>query len=294
MIQVRGWVIDRDLATPGRVHAYVDNAATLVPAARPRTDVGKQFPLYGPNHGYDKLIPATPGVHGVCLYGIDVSGPGGNTTLGCRIVTVGGSPFGSLDTVRTAPGQVRVTGWVIDRDSASPGTVHVYVDGSPTAISAAGVRNDIGGAFPLYGSGHGFDSTITDGSRRAPRLRLRHQHLRTRRQHDPRLPHRHGPRVAGGDSRAARSVVGAAHGPGRDRHRRGRRARAGRRPSCSPTSGPPSRSVIATPTGSPAPRRASSRVAAGCSAACSTSATATRSPAFSPTSRASSARSTCS
>lgn len=161
VIQVQGWVIDRDLATPGRVHAYVDKTATLVPAANPRNDVVKLYPLYGPNHGYDKLIPASPGVHGVCLYGIDVSGPGGNTTLGCRIVTVGGAPFGSLDTVRTGPGQVRVTGWVIDRDSALPGTVHVYIDGNPTAISAAGTRDDIGHAFPLYGAGHGFDSTIT-------------------------------------------------------------------------------------------------------------------------------------
>ncbi len=161
MIQVTGWVIDRDLATPSRVHAYVDNRGTLVGARGTRNDVGKRYPLYGPDHGFDQLIPATPGVHGVCLYGIDVSGPGGNTTLGCRIVTVGGSPFGALDTVRTAPGQVRVTGWVIDRDTAQPGSVHVYVDGRPTAITAADARADIGAAFPLYGPGHGFDAGIT-------------------------------------------------------------------------------------------------------------------------------------
>jgi len=161
VIQVRGWVIDRDLATPGRVHAYVDNQATLVPAKLPRPDIGRQFPLYGPNHGFDKVIPVSSGVHGVCLYGIDVSGPGDNSTLGCRIVTVGGSPFGSLDNVRTSPGQVRVTGWVIDRDTALPGTVHVYVDGIPTAVTAAGSRPDIGSGFPLYGAEHGYDASIT-------------------------------------------------------------------------------------------------------------------------------------
>jgi hypothetical protein len=160
VIQVTGWVIDRDLATPGRVHAYVDRHPTLVPAARPRADVGQQFPLYGPNHGFDQLIPTTTGVHAVCLYGIDVSGPGDNTTLGCRIVTVGGSPFGSLDTVRTGPGVIQVTGWVIDRDTALPGSVHVYIDGVAIAVTADEARGDIGNGFPLYGARHGFNASF--------------------------------------------------------------------------------------------------------------------------------------
>ncbi len=159
-IQVSGWVIDRDLATPGRVHIYVDGAATPVQADKPRPSVGSRYPLYGPNHGFDRVVPASPGRHQVCVYGIDLSGPGDNTTIGCRTVVVGGAPFGALDAVRTSPGQVRVTGWEIDPDTASPGRVHVYVDGKATAVTAGSPRGDIAAAYPLYGAGHGYDVTV--------------------------------------------------------------------------------------------------------------------------------------
>lgn len=159
-IQVSGWVIDRDLATPGRVHVYVDGAATSVWANGNRDDIGKAYPLYGAAHGYNRVIPTSPGPHRVCVYGIDLSGPGDNTTLGCRVVVVGGSPVGSLDTVRTDPSQLRVTGWIVDPDTASPTTVHVYIDGAARVVPAAAARPDVAAAYPLYGAGHGFDATI--------------------------------------------------------------------------------------------------------------------------------------
>ena len=53
-----------------------------------------------------------------------------------------------------------MSGWVIDPDTAAAGTVHVYVDGVATAISAGGTRPDIGAAFPLYGPGHGFEASV--------------------------------------------------------------------------------------------------------------------------------------
>jgi hypothetical protein len=160
-IRVSGWVIDRDLATPGRVHVYVDGAATPVQADRPRPSVGRAYPLYGENHGFDRVVPATPGRHQVCVYGIDLSGPGDNTTIGCRTVVVGGAPFGAVDSVHAASGQVRVTGWEIDPDSAGPGRVHVYVDGRAAGAGAAGnPRGDIAAAYPLYGAGHGYDVTV--------------------------------------------------------------------------------------------------------------------------------------
>lgn len=159
-IQVSGWAIDRDLATPDTVHVYLDGAATAVSAGGARPDIGRAFPLYGAAHGFDRVVPASPGAHRLCVYGINVAGAGGNTTIGCRTVVVGGSPSGSLDTVRTAAGSVRVTGWVIDPDTASPGTVHVYVDGVAAAITANANRSDVGSLFPLYGVTHGFDASV--------------------------------------------------------------------------------------------------------------------------------------
>jgi hypothetical protein len=159
-IHVSGWVVDRDIATPARVHVYVDGAATPVWANGARPDIGRAYPLYGPNHGYDRVIPASPGPHRVCVYGIDMSGPGGNSTLGCRTVVVGGAPFGALDAARAVPGGIRVTGWEIDPDTAAPGRVHVYVDRQATSVTAGNPRGDIAAAYPLYGADHGYDVTI--------------------------------------------------------------------------------------------------------------------------------------
>jgi NTE family protein len=67
-------------------------------------------------------------------------------------------PFGSLDVVRRAPGGARVYGWVIDRDTAAPVDVHVYVDNSHVITARADLpRSDVGAAHPGYGERHGFD-----------------------------------------------------------------------------------------------------------------------------------------
>jgi hypothetical protein len=157
---VTGWAVDRDVATPDTVHVYVDGAATAVIANGTRPDIGHAYPLYGVTHGYDATVPAAPGSHLVCAYGINVSGPGANTTLGCRFAVVGGAPFGALDSVHTSPGTIDVAGWAIDRDTAGPDTVHVYVDAVPTVLTAGDPRPDIATAYPLYGGDHGYSAAI--------------------------------------------------------------------------------------------------------------------------------------
>jgi hypothetical protein len=159
-IEVAGWAVDRDVATPDTVHVYVDGRGTAVTADGPRHDIGKAFPLYGANHGYDHVVTAAPGGHLVCVYGINGSGPGANSTLGCRFAMVGGSPFGALDPVHTSPGTISVAGWAIDRDTTGPDTVHVYVDSAATVLSASAPRPDLATAFPLYGSDHGYTASI--------------------------------------------------------------------------------------------------------------------------------------
>jgi len=167
-VQVEGWVFDRDLASPGVVHVYVDGVGAVVTADRPRADVGQAFPLYGTDHGFQPTIPAAPGLRRVCVYAIDVAGPGANALLGCRTLTVGGSPFGRLDAASAGSGSVRVSGWAIDPDTSGPATVHVYVDGVARVISAGASRADVGRAYPRYGDRHGFDATIpmAPGARR--------------------------------------------------------------------------------------------------------------------------------
>jgi hypothetical protein len=67
-------------------------------------------------------------------------------------------PFGNFEGVVRAPGGVRVSGWTIDPDTASPIDVHVYIDGAfAGAARADRPRPDVGAANPGYGDNHGFD-----------------------------------------------------------------------------------------------------------------------------------------
>jgi hypothetical protein len=159
-VTVGGWAIDPDTASSIQVHVYVDGSLTPLTADGNRPDLASAFPGYGAPHGFSAQIAAAPGSHLVCVYGIN-SGAGGNSQIGCRTVVVpGGSPFGSLDSVRTGLGSVSVSGWAIDPDTASSIGVHVYVDGSLTPLTADGNRPDLASAFPGYGAPHGFSAQI--------------------------------------------------------------------------------------------------------------------------------------
>lgn len=167
-LHVRGWTADPDApTTPDPVQVYVDvTPFTTLQANLPRPDVAQTFPQYGPNHGYDAVIGNIPeGRHGVCLYAVDLigSGPGGgpNTLLGCQVVTITHTPFGSLDTVTTATGGVHVGGWVLDPDTAAPDGFTVYVDQTPMLSGIANAsRPDVGSAYPGYGNNHGVEADV--------------------------------------------------------------------------------------------------------------------------------------
>jgi uncharacterized protein YkwD len=167
-IRVQGWAVDPDTSASIEVHVYVDGGGTnLGPAATARPDVGAAYSAagYGPNHGFDAVVPASAGVHQVCAYGINV-GLGANRLLGCKSVTVDPSPFGSFDVGVQALGGIRVEGWAIDPDVADAAAVHVYIDGGGTNLgSAATARPDVGAAFASagYGSNHGFDAVVSVG-----------------------------------------------------------------------------------------------------------------------------------
>jgi hypothetical protein len=107
-------------------------------------------------------VSATPGLHNVCVYGINQP-DGANPLIGCRsVVRQSGSPFGSVDSVVSAGGGFRVRGWVIDPDTTDPIKVHVYVDGAIKGEFTAGVsRPDVGAAFSGFGAEHGFDLTVS-------------------------------------------------------------------------------------------------------------------------------------
>jgi len=160
-IHVAGWALDPDTAASIQVHVYVDGVLAAVLAASGfRPDVDAAYGR-GANRGFDAVMPASTGVHSVCLYGIDGNG-GTNALLACREVSVvNHAPFGVIDVARAAgPDTIEVRGWALDQDVARPINVHVYVDGGAfAALTAANPRPDVQAAFG-FGVEHGFDLTF--------------------------------------------------------------------------------------------------------------------------------------
>lgn len=161
--RVNGWVIDPDTPNPVDVHAYVNGGwGGSYKADVSRADVGAAYSGYGANHGIAIDVPIPVGTSQVCLYAIDVRGSA-NPQLACRTVTrVGGSPFGSLDSITGTPGKIAISGWAIDPDVADPISIHVYVDGAwGGAYVADASRPDVARAYPASGDRHGYSVTLT-------------------------------------------------------------------------------------------------------------------------------------
>lgn len=177
--KIRGWAIDPNAANGGKGAIRVDtyggtgspgngNPGRALTANLHRGDVGRVHPKYGPNHGYDGSIALGHRTHKVCAYAINV-GPGSHKQIGCKSINISPHPFGSLDTVKSVPGGVEVSGWSIDPDTASPIRVHLYGGsgasvGSNPAISltADKSRPDVKNHYEPYGDLHGYRTEFFD------------------------------------------------------------------------------------------------------------------------------------
>ena len=155
-VTVKGWARDPDTSNPIDVHVYVDNGAKAGRADLPRPDLARYFS--STNHGYEVTVPATPGPHTVCVYGINVPA-GNNPSLGCRTVTVvNQAPAGNLESLTVSGRSVTVTGWARDPDTTSPIAVHTYVDSSGWGSRADLPRPDLARYFGS--TNHGYSATV--------------------------------------------------------------------------------------------------------------------------------------
>jgi len=160
VINVSGWVFDPDSKDPTQVHVYVNGVGTAFDANIERPDLIPAYGDIGSRHGYSVSVPVTTsGPQSVCVYGIN-TGPGANTTLGCRTLQpMTGSPVGAVDTVTAGLGTITVAGWAFDPDLSTPIPIHVYTDNVLTEGIADQARSDIGAIYPAYGANHGFSFT---------------------------------------------------------------------------------------------------------------------------------------
>ena len=112
-----GWTADPDTSAPIRVDFYVDgHGAATTTANLDRPDVGRTYPTFGSQHGFNVTIPVTQAPHTVCAYGISV-GNGGNHQIGCAFLS--GGTVGSLDSTTRGPGALLLHGWAIDPDTVN-------------------------------------------------------------------------------------------------------------------------------------------------------------------------------
>jgi GH25 family lysozyme M1 (1,4-beta-N-acetylmuramidase) len=156
--RVEGWAADVDTAGPTQVRVTVDGAPVATAAAdRLRPDVGAAFPTLGASHGYRADVPLGFGTHEICVSAVNVGAGTVNSQIGCRTVTMTGPPVGNLEWIARYYDVVGVSGWAIDPDTSAPVVVTLQVDGVDLVSGpAAGDRPDVGAAYPLYGSAHGF------------------------------------------------------------------------------------------------------------------------------------------
>ena len=159
-----GWALDDDAPTVSiRVEISVDGrVAWSGTADTSRPDIDVVAPGAGEHHGYVASFSVPPGPHQVCAAAINV-GPGlNNTQLGCTVAgPVDSAPFGVLDLVVKDSAVVGFTGWAIDPDVTDPTNVFATIDGLQLAQEPANIRrDDLGQAFPGFGSDHAFDGVI--------------------------------------------------------------------------------------------------------------------------------------
>jgi hypothetical protein len=88
-VRVAGWAVDPDTAATVTVHVHADNQPVGAgPAGGWRPDIGAAYPGYGPDHGFDFVVPVTAGSRVISVYGLNLGPPDAPTVLGSRLVAV--------------------------------------------------------------------------------------------------------------------------------------------------------------------------------------------------------------
>lgn len=151
-IHITGWSIDTQQNGTSYIWVNVDGqgAPQLVNSPLPWFDA--LFPGYGPNHGFDTIVAASPGTHEVCVSGT-------TALIRCKTVYVP-QGVGSFDTATAVIGGVSITGWSVSYANPDPTYIWVNVDGVGGPYRADQSLSWINGYFPGVGSNHGFNLRI--------------------------------------------------------------------------------------------------------------------------------------
>ena len=162
-VELTGWAIDPDTTDSIYIWVTIDGVGRHILANRTRSDVAAEHPDFGAAHGFAASLPVSVGSHRVCATASNVH-DGSHTSLGCTTAATGGSPVGNFERASAAASGISIKGWALDPDRVEPIFLWVTVDGAGRHVYANRERADVGQAYPAYGSGHGFEATISVGS----------------------------------------------------------------------------------------------------------------------------------
>ncbi|MGK0740677.1 hypothetical protein ACSHWG_02165 [Leucobacter sp. Z1108] len=175
-VSVSGWAFDPDTQDPVSVHVYVGGEYGLggrwggsFVANLENAAFSAANSTHGANHGFEFTATGLNGPTEICVYVINV-GAGVNSLIGCPVMSPStGTPFGNYEGLSLSGLTATVQAWTIDPDDSGPVTIHAYL-GGPVGVgrwggqySANVPREDIGRAYPLYGSSHGLVADIPVG-----------------------------------------------------------------------------------------------------------------------------------
>ncbi len=160
-VRLIGWDFDYDAPkTALGTYVTVDyKLVRTVTSDRYRPAVATRFPVAGGYHGFDFTIAVPEGTHRICVSAKNVAA-GANLILKCPHILFDYGPFGSVDSVTSSQGSVRVVGWGVDADApTAPVSMNISVDGIRHTVPAAQPRADVASAHAGAGAAHGFDVT---------------------------------------------------------------------------------------------------------------------------------------
>ena len=126
---VQGWAWDPNSpTTPLTMAMTADGKVTRFTANVARADVGKAYPIAGPNHGFRQTFALAQGSHSICLSAVNIS-YGYNRHLICGTITLNFNPSAALTALTATQTGATVSGWASDPDTSAAIAVRIFADG---------------------------------------------------------------------------------------------------------------------------------------------------------------------
>jgi SpoIID/LytB domain protein len=135
-------------------------------------DLQSRYPQIGTLSGIRVNSRSGVGDWGGYITSMELVGSNGTVAVNARLTLKStywrprdvSSPFGDLNSVTVSGGNIRLTGWSIDPDTAKSTEVHVYVGSAWGGKAVASVsRPDVAAVYPAKGDAHGYDLTVKAG-----------------------------------------------------------------------------------------------------------------------------------